>query len=47
MKKVVLVGLGLSLLTGCSESAILAANGMSMVVAVGLLWSTVNIGRSS
>ena len=30
---------------GCAESAILAGNGMSMLVASALLWSTVNIRR--
>lgn len=30
---------------GCSEGAILAGNGASMVVAFALLWSTVNINR--
>ena len=33
------------LLTGCAESATMAGNGASMVVACALLWSTVNIGR--
>ncbi len=33
-------------LAGCSESAILAGNGLSMAVAVLLLWSTVNWNRS-
>ena len=47
MKKILLIVIALWTLTGCSESAILAANGLSMLVACGLLWSTVNIGRPS
>ena len=34
------------LVTGCSESVVLAGNGLSMVVAVVLLWSTVNWNRA-
>lgn len=37
----------LTLMTGCAESAALIGNGMSMVVAVALLWSTVNLKRRS
>ncbi len=33
------------LATGCAESATLAGNGASMLVATALLWSTVNINR--
>ncbi len=32
---------------GCAESAILAGNGVSMLVASALLWSTVNIRRQA
>lgn len=40
--------MGLSMLVaGCAESATLIGNGASMVVAVALLWSTVNLERSS
>lgn len=35
------------LVAGCAESATLLGNGASMVVAVALLWSTVNLERSS
>jgi len=43
-----LLMLGISLLTtGCAESLTLAGNGLSMVVACLLLWSTVNLGRRS
>ncbi len=31
--------------TGCSESAVMAGNGASMVIACALLWSTVNLGQ--
>ncbi len=42
----VLVVLGIALWTGgCAESMTLAGNGLSMVVACLLLWSTVNLGR--
>lgn len=34
------------LTTGCAESAVLAGNGVSMLVACALLWSTVNLGRN-
>ena len=30
---------------GCAESATMAGNGLSMLVACVLLWSTVNLGR--
>lgn len=33
--------------TGCAESAALIGNGLSMVVATALLWSTVNFKRRS
>ncbi len=33
--------------TGCAESVALIGNGASMIVAVALLWSTVNLKRSS
>jgi hypothetical protein len=35
----------LCLATGCSESAVLAGNGASMVIACALLWSTVSLGQ--
>lgn len=44
-------GLGLFVLaltmSGCSESAILAGNGLSMLVVCLLLYSTVNLSRST
>jgi hypothetical protein len=33
--------------TGCAESVTLIGNGASMVVAVALLWSTVNLKRDT
>lgn len=46
MGKAPLLMMAVLVLTGCSESVILAGNGASMLVACALLWSTVNLERS-
>ena len=43
---VLMLAMVLMLTTGCAESAVLAGNGVSMVIACALLWSTVNLGGS-
>lgn len=41
----ILLVLVLAMATGCAESAAMIGNGASMVVAVALLWSTVNLKK--
>lgn len=45
MNKRVFAVLALGLLSGCTEAMIVAGNGLSMVVACTLLYSTVNLSR--